>query len=114
MKLSDFKGDEALEIMADVIEPASEIINDEETKKLRTNKAKLAQHILKNHKAEVLKIYEVLYKEKGSEATPITLLKMVMEILNDKELLSLFTSQGQSEDQERSGSVTGNIKVEGR
>ena len=110
MKLSDFKGEEALELMADIVEPASQIINDPKTKELRADRPKLIQHVLKDHAKETLKIYELLYKEDGDKATPISLLNMVVDILADPDLQSLFTSQGQKSAETPSGSVTENTK----
>ena len=110
MRLSDFAGDEALELMADMIEPASKIINDPKTKELRGDKIKLVQHILKGHKKETLKIYELLYKKKGKTATPVDLLNMVMDILGDPDLQSLFISQAQNMDEAHSGSATENTE----
>ena len=112
MKISDFKGDDALDFMAEIIEPASKIINDPKTKELRSNKIEVAKHILKNHKKETLSIYELLYQDKGENATPVDLLKMVMDILTDQELLDLFIAQGQNEEQTSSGSATENTEGE--
>ena len=114
MKLSDFKGDEALDVMADIIEPATNIINDKKTKELRSDRSKLIQHILKKHKKDVLRVYEILYQDKGANATPISLVNMLLDILSDKELMSLFTMQGQNEEEERSGSATENTEDGGR
>ena len=111
MKLSDFKGEEALDLMADLLEPATEILNDEKTKALRgLPYVKVAQHILKHHKKNTLKIYELLYKEDGKEATPIKLLTMLVDVLSDEDLQSLFTSQGQNTDRTSSGSATENTE----
>ena len=38
MKISDVKNEEALDLLADILEPASEIIADEEVKKAYKNK----------------------------------------------------------------------------
>ena len=114
MRLSDFAGDEALELMADIIDPATRIINDPKTKELRSNRIKLVQHILKNHKKETLKIYELLYKKKGKTATPVDLLNMVMDVLGDPDLQSLFISQARNLEETSSGSATENTEDGGK
>lgn len=114
MKITDFKGEDALDVMAEIIGPASNVINDPEVKKLRSNKTAVAKYVLKNHKQDALAIYETLYQKDGSQATPIDLLKMIIDVLTDKDLLDLFTEQGQNEERTRSGSAMGNTEDGGR
>lgn len=112
MKLSDYKGEQALDILADLIEPAAAIMADKEI----ANFAKsgkpvitLVKPLIKGHKKEVIEIMAVLegetpekYKEK---VNIFTLPAKLLEILNDEELMSLFTSQGQKTDETTSGSA---------
>ena len=90
------------------------IINDPKTKELRSNKTAVAKHVLKNHKQEALEIYELLYKKDGKEATPIDLLKMVLDVLSDKDLLDLFTEQARNVEETSSGSAMGNTEDGGQ
>ena len=112
MKLSDFKGEKALDILADLIEPASEVFGDKEVLAAfqggkRLNAVKLA---IKNHKPAVIKILAVLEGETPEEyAEKITLFTLPMkllQILNDPELLQAFSSQGQTGDATSSGSAS--------
>lgn len=114
MKLDNFKGEDAVDIIADVIEPASDIIADPEFQKLmRTGGIpyiKIAVYVLREHKKPILEIYEALEKESKENATPTKLLKLIVDILEDKELSELFFSQGQTEALKSSGSVTENTE----
>lgn len=114
MKLTDFKGNEAVEVLADVMEPVSVIVSDKEFQTLIKTKGtpimKVVSYILKNFSNEVLDMYEPLTKEKREEATPTKLIQLILDISNDPELSSLFTSQGQQEALTPSGSATENTE----
>lgn len=101
MKLSDYKGEEALDKLVDLLEPVIEITSDKEIAALAKEKPpvfKIVRLAIKNHKKQVIEILAILdgedpktYAEKVNLFTlPIKLL----EVLNDPELMSLFTSQG--------------------
>ena len=109
MKLSDYEGEQALDVLADLIEPAMEIMADKEMAGyMRSNQsAKAVKAAIKNHKKAVIEIMAVLdgadpatYKPKIFDL-PIKLL----EILNDPELMGLFTSQGQNVTEANFGSA---------
>lgn len=114
MRLTDFKGNDAIEVLADVMMPISEIVSDGEFQRLikttGTPIIQIAVYILRNFPDEVLDIYEPLTKEKREEATPTKLIQLILDIMNDPELSSLFTSQGQKEALTPSGSVTENTE----
>lgn len=58
-KLSDFKGDEAIDLWADLLEPLNSILADDDVRKsLQSGESKLliAKAILKAHKADAEKI----------------------------------------------------------
>lgn len=114
MKLTDFKGNEAVEVLADVMLPMSKIIGDEEFQKLAKTKGtpimQVVSYILKNFSDEVLDMYEPLTREKKEEATPIKLIRLVLDIANDPDMSSLFISQGQIEALTPSGSATENTE----
>ena len=102
MKLSEIKKDEALDVLADILEPASQILTDEKIKELfqKESKLKLVSYILKNHKSEIIEIMARLDGEEPEDYTfsLIDLPKKVLEILNDEALKDLFTSQAQLSD----------------
>ena len=100
MKLSEIKGDRALDVLADIMEPLARILTDEEITKTANNgepKLLLAKKILKGHKKEVIEILAILDGEKPEtyEVNLLTLPVKLVEILNDPEIGNLFTLQGQ-------------------
>ena len=103
MKISDFKNEEALDLLADILEPASEIIADEEVKKAyknKENKLTLAKIIIKNHKSAIIEILARLDGKAVEEYTcnVFTLPIKLIEILNDEELVSFFNSSVEAEE----------------
>lgn len=100
MKLSEIKGEHAIDVLADLMEPATRIFADEEVQKsVRSKEPKLilAKKLLKGHKREVIEILAILDGEDPDtyEVNLLTLPVKLLEILNDPEINSLFTSQGQ-------------------
>lgn len=109
-KLSEYRGEEALDVLADLIEPAAEIMQDKQLVAFfrEKNMAKAASFAIKNHKKAVLQIMARLEDEPVETYAPsiFALPMKLLEIFNDPELVDLFTSQGQSEVQTNSGSAT--------
>lgn len=104
MRLSDFKGEEAIDVLADIIEPLTSIISDKEVQELSKKKnAKPASYIkpmLKNHKKEVIEVLARLdrktVEEYSENLSLLTLPMQILELINDPEVQSLFHSQGES------------------
>lgn len=117
MKLTEFKGKDAVEVLADIMMPMSNIISDEEFKSLMKTKGtpimRVVAFILKKHTDDVLDMYEPLTNEKREEATPTKLIQLVLDIANDEELRSLFFSQAQTEGLTPFGSAMENIEENG-
>ena len=116
-KISDIKGEDALDKLAEIIEPMSEILSDQEIKEARDeSNAKAISVAIKNHKKSVIKVLAVLDDESPEEymnkVSLLTLPFRLLEILNDPEVATLFTSQGQTMESETSGSATGITKEE--
>ena len=113
-KLNEFRGEEALDLLADLIEPAAEIMTDKQLVALfrERNMAKAASVAIKGHKRAVLQILALLNGEDPEAYAPsvFALPKMLLEVLNDPELVDLFSSQGQTEEQTNSGSATVNTE----
>lgn len=115
MKLSEYRGDEALDILADIIEPVSEIFADKEVSELFKQKgvklATVAKVIIKKHKKAVKTFLAVLERKDPEtyEPTVFELPIKLIEILNDKELISVFQSQGLTGGANSSTSVLENI-----
>ena len=112
MKLSEIKGEASLDVLAEIAEPAVEIMADEEVRKIAESnlpKVLLIKPILKNHKNGIVKILAALEQQDPDEYVKtmniFTLPKAIMEILDDKELMELFQSQGLTMEEESSGSA---------
>ena len=115
MKLSDYKGEAALDVLADIIEPLTMILADEEMQKLAKTHAPTLAYVkpaIKNHKQQVFEVLARLENEPVEEfkanCSLITLPKMLLDLFNDPEVQSLFTQQVQTAEnsQPHSGSVT--------
>lgn len=110
MKLSDYKGEDAIEVLADIIEPLALILSDKDIRELLSNKKdgtavapiKLVKPALKNHKREVLEILARIENmpvdEYAETVNVFTLPKQVLDFVNDPNVQSLFTSQHQTSD----------------
>lgn len=95
MKLSDIKGEEALDVLAEIIDPVTSICVDDIFKSMINSKKPkllLVKYLLKNHKQEVLKILAELNQESYETFKPsiIQLPMMLLDVLNDEEVLQLF------------------------
>ena len=117
-KLSDIKGEEALDVLAELIEPAAEIFADpkiERTiKKKGSKKLDVAKIIIKNHKKSILHIMAVIDGEDPKKYSPslIDIPMKIIEILNDPVFSDFFVSQGQEQESAYSGSATESIVAE--
>lgn len=115
-RLSEYKGEEALELLADLIDPILEIMADVDVKARLTSgfMAAAIKPIIKNHmKAAV----EILARLNGmaaddylKEINLITIPKVLLELISDPDLVSLFTSAGQTEGVTSSGSASENTE----
>ena len=93
-KLSEIKGEEALDVLAEIIEPAAEIFTDENVKKALKSESRIkaAKIILKDHKKAILALMAALEETPVEEYKPtlLALPALISEVLNDPELNSLF------------------------
>lgn len=103
MRLSDFKGEEAIDALADIIEPITAILSDKKIFELSQKKARPIEYVqpmLKEHKTEVIAILARLENKTVEEykkgLTLVTLPMQVLELINDPEIQNLFHSQEQS------------------
>lgn len=105
MRLSDYKGEEALDVLADIIDPLSNILTDEEIQSLSKQEGasmlSIVKPAIKNHKKDLIEILARLDNKPVEEYTKtmnlITLPKQVMDLMSDPEIQDLFFSQEQSE-----------------
>ena len=115
MKLTEIENEQALDFLADVIDPIAKIMSDEKVEKM--NKAQkpvltMASYILKSHKKEVIEIVAMMHGENPAtyRFNTVSLLHDVVDVLNDPDVLSLFSLQGQMMEDEHSGSATENTE----
>lgn len=103
MRLSEIKGTDAIDVIADIIDPVTVILADKEIQEaIETKKPYLliAKTILKNQKEAILEVLAVLHKENPKEfkpsliELPIMLVQLVQDVMNNKELVDLFQLQG--------------------
>lgn len=96
MKLSDIKGEKALDVLADIIDPISEISADQNVvNNVRSgNKLAAVKVMLKSHQRAVIDIMAYLNCEDPKTYNPslLELPALVLEVLNDPVLADLFTS----------------------
>lgn len=113
--LSSYKGEEALDVLADLIDPITEILSDPKNrvgKFTKENRMDIISNCIKNHKKAVL---QILARLEGVpvdkyECTIFSLPSALLQILNDEELADFFISQGWGAVAVNSGSVTGSTK----
>ena len=113
MRLSDIKGADALNVIADLIEPVGEIMTDKEIlQNLRKggNKLTAISLALRNHSKASISILATLDGKSAEEYTRTltvgTLPLKLLELLNDPAVIQLFFSQGQTGAATSSGSAS--------
>ena len=113
MKLSEYQGEAALDLLADLIEPAGEIMSDKKIGNLfKKNRFKAVGFAIKNHKKAVMQIMATIDGVPVEEykCNVLTLPVKILELLNDPDLVQLFTCQGQTGDAKSSGSASENTE----
>lgn len=112
MKLSDIKGEAALDAMADLIDPIAEIAQDKILVGLlrAKNMLEAVKLGLKRHKTSVMAILAILNQQdvKTYEPSLAEIPKMLLEILNDEEIQVLFQSQAETMEETSSSSAMEN------
>lgn len=96
MKLSEIKGETALDALAALLDPVAELCRDKEwLALLKTDKLAAAKNLLRDHKPQIIAIMAVLDGETPetylTKVNLLTLPRQVLELLNDPELMLLFT-----------------------
>ena len=115
MKLSEIKGKRALAVLADLIDPVSEIIKDENFKALlkTKEKASIAKYLLTNHDKNVIKILALVNNEDPETYEPnlLSLPLMLLDLMNDPDVINLFGSQDQTTEFASSGPAMENTEA---
>ena len=116
-KLSDYQGEEAIELWADLMKPAADILANKEVATIMQSKKPpilIVHAILKNCKKEAMEILTRIDNTPVNGLNAVTrLLALLGEIMEDETAKSFFNMQGQNTDKKHSGSATENI-VEGK
>ena len=116
--ISEYHNEDALELLANILEPASEIMADKEvTDPLLYGKGEKIHGIklaIQNHKKaclELLAAFEGVPVE-TYECNLFTLPMRLLEIVNDKEVIAFFTAQQTMSSAQSFGSATETTKEE--
>ena len=110
--MRNLTNEESLELFADLVEPVSEIIFDEEVRKaLSENKAAKAVKVaIKRHKRRIIEALALIdgIPVEEYKVNVWTLPMKIMGLVNTPEFSELFTSAGQTNAVDVSGSATEN------
>ena len=111
MKLSEIKGERAVEVIADLIEPIANIATDkecadlfsvkpvkDEDKKVTARKhlVKKVPALLKSHKQDVIKIIATLDGKSVNDMNVFSITAALIGFVQDEALIELFTSAARS------------------
>jgi len=115
-KLSDYTGDEAIELWADLLEPLTAILGDKKVVKVIQSKKPpmiIAKEILKEHSKEAK---EILLRIDNTPIDGLNIVVRLVTVLQDigqsEEIKSFFGYAEQAKKESGStGSPTENIKV---
>jgi len=119
MRLSEIKGEDALDVIAEILDPAATILADAEVKAVIESRKPyiiIAKTILSRQKKAILEVLAVLNRKDPKEfkpsliELPIMLIHLLEDIAENQELMSLFQSQNPMMESVSSGSVTENTK----
>ena len=115
MKLSEIKGQDAIDALAELITPASEIFTDKKVVETlrKGDKLEAVKAMLKNHSKAVITMLAILDREDPETYEPsiISLPMKLLEFLNDPEVQNLFLSQEQTKEGNSSLPVTENTEA---
>lgn len=119
MKISELENEAALDLLADLIEPSAIIFSDPEIKNMYNTNAgymQLIHYVLKHHQAPIVQILATLDGVPVEEyhANIPTMIKALLEILNDKDLTDFFISVAPREGQRSSGSAMESTEGKGK
>ena len=112
-KIPEYRDEEALDLLADIMEPAMVIFADPDVRKAFETEhiIKAARVAIKAHKRQIMEILARLEGVPVEEfhCNVLTLPARLVELLNNQELIGFFTDQAQSQNSSvTSGSATEN------
>lgn len=113
MRLSDFKDEKAIEVVADLLEPIANVVTNEKNAEAKDKGVlQFASAMLKNSAADVKSILAILDDKDPAEyhCTAASVLGDVVNMLSDPELMQLFGLR--SETATSAGSASMKTEVE--
>ena len=119
MKLAEIKGDRALDVIAEIMEPIGNIATDKNSAniiaQLKNKETRLevlkgnVPSLIKNHKKDLITILALLdntsYKEYKAKMTLVSLIKDLVSLVTDEVFDELFTSAQTPTQEESYGDV---------
>lgn len=117
-KLQDVKGEEALDVLADVLEYAVKLVQNDTIREILNKKGfrdvEAIKVLIKEGKHEIIQIMAAIdgkpYNDFLNSLDLLTLPVMLYETFNDEALQAVFTSQVQTMGVNSSGLATENIE----
>lgn len=117
-KLSEYKDEESLDLLADLLEPCTDLFSDEALVAVirKETKLKAIKYAIKNHKKEVVEIMAILNGVPVEEFhyNLFTLPMMVLEVFNDRDLTDFLLQQAKMDSESRFGFATENTEEGGK
>lgn len=114
MRLADIKGEQAIEVIANILDPLTTMLSDPEIRKVvqeKKPKLVIGKVILFRQKKAILEILAYLNGENPEEFNPslielpIMIMHLIEDIAENEEMMSLFHSQSPMTGGVSSGSV---------
>lgn len=110
----DVKGEEALDVFADMLEPLFTILSNEDVRKayMEKNIMTAVKVAIKNCKKDVIALLAVIDGEDPETYKPgvFTIPNRLLAIFNNPDFRNLFILQAQTKDTDSSGSATENTE----
>lgn len=118
MNINDFKGENAIDFLADVIEPASKIFSNEEIRNALSSEERnlgaVAKRIFKEYKTETLEILARMdgVEPKEYDKSPIYIIAQLLSLLNSAmvDITAVFFSAAQTGENPSFGAPTENTQ----
>lgn len=120
-KLSEFKDDEAMDVLAEILDPMVNMmknkdfvlaIRGDKKKGIRPNRVEAIKIAITKNRSDVVNIMAVLNETPVEEFhyNLLTLPQMMVEMFNDKELMDFFEYRSEKDSETPFGSVTENTE----
>ena len=126
MKLSELKGERAVEVLADLIAPITNIARDADNLQLFRNKLQDGETardagirlfkeripvLIKTHKTDILDIISAVDGRNADEMSLLDIVNNLVDLSNDKEFMSFFLSVVRTEEQTQPAESSANADL---